>query len=144
MDIVTDGFGFMLSIGDLCWVPFTYTLQARYLAFHPTELSPVAIAGVLAVQAAGYYIFRASNSEKNDFRNGKNPKGRTVISPVEAQNQSLTRPLPSPTGLTSMQTKRGTKLLTSGWWGWSRHPNYFGDLIMAYVFSTSPLSTQND
>ena len=32
-----------------------------------------------------------------------------------------------------MQTKRGTKLLTSGWWGFSRHPNYFGDLIMACV-----------
>lgn len=23
-----------------------------------------------------------------------------------------------------MQTERGTKLLTSGWWGRSRHPNY--------------------
>lgn len=28
MDITTDGFGFMLAFGDLCWVPFTYTLQA--------------------------------------------------------------------------------------------------------------------
>ena len=27
MDITTDGFGFMLSFGDLCWVPFTYSLQ---------------------------------------------------------------------------------------------------------------------
>jgi delta14-sterol reductase len=26
--------------------------------------------------------------------------------------------------LTFMPTKRGTKLLTSGWWGRSRHPNY--------------------
>ena len=25
-----------------------------------------------------------------------------------------------------MQTKRGTKLLTSGWWGTLRHPNYLG------------------
>ena len=31
MDITTDGFGFMLAFGDLAWVPFTYTLQARYL-----------------------------------------------------------------------------------------------------------------
>ena len=29
MDITTDGFGFMLAFGDLCWVPFTYSLQAR-------------------------------------------------------------------------------------------------------------------
>lgn len=35
MDITSDGFGFMLVFGDLTWVPFTYTLQARYLADHP-------------------------------------------------------------------------------------------------------------
>jgi delta14-sterol reductase/lamin-B receptor len=29
MDITTDGFGFMLCFGDLSWVPFVYTLQAR-------------------------------------------------------------------------------------------------------------------
>ena len=35
MDIVHDGFGFMLAFGDLVWVPFTYSLQARYLVDHP-------------------------------------------------------------------------------------------------------------
>ena len=35
MDITTDGFGFMLVFGDLTWVPFTYSLQARYLVDHP-------------------------------------------------------------------------------------------------------------
>ena len=35
MDITTDGLGFMLVFGDLAWVPFTYCLQARYLADHP-------------------------------------------------------------------------------------------------------------
>ena len=35
MDIVHDGFGFMLAFGDLTWVPFTYSLQARYLVDHP-------------------------------------------------------------------------------------------------------------
>mmetsp|Transcript_13963 Transcript_13963/g.37827 ORF Transcript_13963/g.37827 Transcript_13963/m.37827 type:complete len:361 (-) Transcript_13963:827-1909(-) len=29
MDVTTDGFGFMLSFGDLAWVPFTYSLQVR-------------------------------------------------------------------------------------------------------------------
>lgn len=91
MDIVTDGFGYMLSIGDLCWVPFTYTLQARYLAFHPTYLSKEAIAGVLAVQAVGYYIFRASNGEKNDFRNGKNPKGTSLKTSRRSTRLKLTK-----------------------------------------------------
>lgn len=31
--------------------------------------------------------------------------------------------------LTYMKTERGTNLLTSGWWGKSRHPNYVRDLI---------------
>ena len=75
MDITTDGFGFMLAIGDLCWVPFVYSLQARYLAFHPVELGPLWTAAILVTNLIGYYIFRDANREKNDFRNGKNPKG---------------------------------------------------------------------
>lgn len=74
MDITSDGFGFMLAVGDLFWVPFTYTLQARYLAFHPVELGPVKTAAILILNCIGFYIFRDSNGEKNDFRNGKNPK----------------------------------------------------------------------
>jgi delta14-sterol reductase len=75
MDITTDGFGLMLSIGNLSWVPFVYSLQARYLAFHPVELGPAATLGVLLVNFVGYYIFRDANAEKNNFRNGHNPKG---------------------------------------------------------------------
>lgn len=112
MDITTDGFGFMLSVGDLHWVPFVYSLQARYLAFHPVELGPAGVAGVLATNALGYYIFRAANGEKNDFRNGRNPKN-----------------------LKYFTTESGSKLLTSGWWGFLRHPNYLGDLIMAISWS---------
>lgn len=74
MDITTDGFGFMLSVGDLVWVPFTYGLQARYLAFHPVRLGTVGVLAILAVQLVGAYIFRVSNSDKAAFRSGKNPK----------------------------------------------------------------------
>ncbi|TIB02372.1 hypothetical protein E3P94_01160 [Wallemia ichthyophaga] len=112
MDIVHDGFGYMLAFGDLTWVPFTYSLQARFLAYHPNILGPSGSAAIAALQLLGYYIFRTSNAEKNEFRNGKNPKN-----------------------LQYMQTKRGTKLLTTGWWGTLRHPNYLGDLIMALAWS---------
>lgn len=74
MDITTDGFGFMLAIGDLTWVPFVYSLQARYLVFRQIELGYALAAAILAVNGLGYYIFRAANGEKNDFRNGRNPK----------------------------------------------------------------------
>ncbi|EPQ54731.1 ERG4/ERG24 ergosterol biosynthesis protein [Gloeophyllum trabeum ATCC 11539] len=111
MDITTDGFGFMLAVGDLTWVPFTYSLQARYLAFQQVELGPIWTAAIIAVNGLGYWIFRDSNGEKNDFRNGQNPKN-----------------------LKYFETKRGTKLLTSGWWGLSRHPNYLGDWLMAVAW----------
>lgn len=37
---------------------------------------------------------------------------------------------PSVSHLKTLPTERGTKLLISGWWGMSRHINYFGDWIM--------------
>lgn len=48
MDIVHDGFGFMLVFGDLAWVPFTYSLQAYFLVGHPQHLGlPAAVAILL-------------------------------------------------------------------------------------------------
>ena len=76
MDITTDGFGYMLVAGDLLWVPFTYSLQARYLAFEHVELGGVGTGIVVLVAFTGYWIFRSANGEKNDFRNGRNPKSR--------------------------------------------------------------------
>lgn len=117
MDITTDGFGFMLAVGDLLWVPFVYSLQARYLAFHAVEFGPLAAFGIFSLNALGYYIFRDSNGEKNDFRSGRNPK-----------SVFITRGFPMLlTDLTDLQyitTESGSKLLISGWWGRSRHPNY--------------------
>ena len=80
MDITTDGFGFMLA-SAITWVPFTYTIQARYLLFNQIELGPIYTALIVSVNLLGYYIFRTANAEKNDFRNGKNPKSRCWSSP---------------------------------------------------------------
>lgn len=75
MDIITDGFGFMLAFGDLVWVPFIYSLQARYLSVHAVQLGASKVVMILMVQFLGYYIFRASNSQKGAFRaNPDDPK----------------------------------------------------------------------
>ncbi|EKG18219.1 Ergosterol biosynthesis ERG4/ERG24 [Macrophomina phaseolina MS6] len=115
MDVTTDGFGFMLCFGDLVWVPFLYSMQCRYLATHPVQLGAPGVVAVSAVFALGLYIFCAANEQKNVFR---------------------TRPDdPSVDGLAFIQTKRGTRLLTAGWWGLSRHINYFGDWLQSLPFS---------
>lgn len=54
MDIVHDGFGFMLAFGDLCWVPFTYSLQAYFLVSHPQELSNVAALVIILINGASF------------------------------------------------------------------------------------------
>ncbi|ORY80944.1 ergosterol biosynthesis ERG4/ERG24 [Protomyces lactucae-debilis] len=114
MDITTDGFGFMLAFGDLCWVPFVYSQQSRYLALHPVTLSWPILAAVVASQAIGFYLFRSANSQKDRFRND----------PTHASVKDLR----------FIQTQRGTKLLCDGWWGKARHINYLGDWIMAWSY----------
>ena len=114
MDITTDGFGFMLLFGDLAWVPFTYSVQARYLVKHDPHLSTTALAIILTLHVAGYIIFRGANGQKDAFR--RNPND------------------PALKHLSFLQTKRGTKLLTSGWWGFARKINYTGDYLMGLTW----------
>jgi delta14-sterol reductase len=71
--------------------------------------------GVLAVLLTGFTIFRLSNAEKNTFRTNPND--------------------PKVAHLTYIETKTGSRLLTSGWWGVARHINYFGDWIQAWPYS---------
>ncbi|MED6260706.1 hypothetical protein ATANTOWER_026801 [Ataeniobius toweri] len=115
MDLMHDGFGYMLAFGDLVWVPFTYTLQARYLVSHPKPLSLPLLTTIIILKIVGFYIFRKSNSEKNAFR--RNPSD------------------PRLSHLKTIPTATGKSLLVSGWWGVVRHPNYLGDLIMALAWS---------
>ena len=114
MDITTDGFGYMLAFGDMAWVPFTYSLQSRYLVNHDPHLSYMALSAILALHILGYCIFRGANGQKDAFRTNPND--------------------PKLAHLNFLQTKRGTKLLTSGWWGMARKINYTGDWIMGLTW----------
>ncbi|XP_040852810.1 delta(14)-sterol reductase LBR-like isoform X2 [Ochotona curzoniae] len=115
MDIIRDGFGFMLAFGDLVWVPFIYSFQAFYLVHHPNEVSWPVASFIIVLKLSGYVIFRCANSQKNAFR--KNPAD------------------PKLAHLKTIHTATGKSLLVSGWWGFVRHPNYLGDLIMALAWS---------
>jgi delta14-sterol reductase/lamin-B receptor len=110
MDITTDGFGFMLVFGDLAWVPFTYSIQARYLVHHDPQLSPLTLVLILVVYGIGFWIFRGANHEKDIFRKTTRPEDMAKYK--------------------VLNTQRGTALLLSGWWGLARKINYTGDWIM--------------
>lgn len=115
MDITRDGFGYMLAFGDLVWVPFLYTQQTRYLATHPQHLGTLGLVLVGAVLVAGFAIFRLSNLQKNTFR----------TNPEDPRNANVKY----------INTKTGSRLMISGWWGVSRHINYFGDWLQSFGYS---------
>ena len=66
MDVTTDGFGFMLAFGDLVWVPFTYSLQARYILEHPKALEGWFLVLILLIKVAGYTVFRGQGAAENE------------------------------------------------------------------------------
>lgn len=114
MDVIMDGFGFMLSFGDVVWVPHIYSVQSRYLAVFPLELGWSGMALVLGATAVGYSIFRGANNQKNRFRTDPNDPRVKHIKFIE--------------------TASGSKLMVSGWWGLARHINYLGDWIMSWSY----------
>ncbi len=111
-DIKHEKFGWMLCWGDLVWLPFTYTLQAQYLVHHTHDLPAWGIVAIVALNLAGYAIFRGANIQKHHFR--RDPNRSVWGKPAEY-----------------IKTAQGSLLLTSGWWGMARHMNYFGDLMIA-------------
>uniref|UniRef100_A0A7S3LQD1 Delta(14)-sterol reductase n=1 Tax=Aplanochytrium stocchinoi TaxID=215587 RepID=A0A7S3LQD1_9STRA len=116
MDITTDGFGWMLCFGDLAWVPFSYSLQARYIVENDSsdQMSTAVLAGIFTLNFVGYYIFRSANSQKDAFR--RDPNSEEVAH------------------LKTITTKTGRKLLVSGWWGLARKINYTGDWLMGLAW----------
>lgn len=110
MDIATDGFGFMLAFGDLAWLPWSYSLQCRYLSLagNAVDLSWLQTGSILALSFFGYYIFHSANQQKSDFKQGK----------LDHMN--------------SISTPTGSKLLADGWWKLSQHINYFGDWLIGW------------
>lgn len=72
------------------------------------------VAAICAFKVLGYTVFRGANGQKDTFR--KDPGHRSVRH------------------LKTLATKRGTKLIYSGWWGVARHINYTGDWLMGLAW----------
>uniref|UniRef100_UPI00398EAC15 delta(14)-sterol reductase LBR-like isoform X2 n=1 Tax=Pristiophorus japonicus TaxID=55135 RepID=UPI00398EAC15 len=114
-EIVNDTFGYIMTFGEMVWIPFTSSLQALYLVHHPQELSYLQVAIIIVIYAVGIFIYCHSNKQKNNFRR-------------DPQDVAFTN-------LETIDTGTGKKLLVSEWWGWLRHPNYLGDIIVHLAWS---------
>ncbi|XP_067831116.1 delta(14)-sterol reductase TM7SF2-like isoform X2 [Heptranchias perlo] len=114
-EITSDMFGYIMTFGEIVWIPFTSSLQAIYLLHHPQELTYLQVAIIVLIYAVGFFIYNRSNDQKNKFRS-------------HPQDVAFA-------GLETIDTNTGTKLLVSEWWGWLRHPNYLGDIVVHLAWS---------
>ncbi|RKF71161.1 7-dehydrocholesterol reductase [Golovinomyces cichoracearum] len=122
IDICHDHFGFYLAWGSFVWLPAIYTLQTQYLARYPVVLPNTVAVLFLFTGLSGYLLFRSVNHQKDLVRR---TKGECL---VWGKKPQLVR--------VKYRTKDGLEhdsiLLCSGWWGFARHFNYTGDLILSY------------
>ena len=77
---------------------------------HSSGLEHWQVIAICLLNGLGFMIFRGSNGEKDAFR-------RDPHAPEVAHLEYL-------------NTKRGTRLLVTGWWGMARKINYTGDWVM--------------
>lgn len=118
-----EGFGYY-AIGGMLLLPFIYSIPASYLSLKPDFMRLTTIKGepdymryalltvAMIVFLLGYWIYRGANNQKDRFRRQPNH--------------------PSFVDCDKISGPHSQRLLAGGWWGLVRHPNYLGDLMMAY------------
>ncbi|XP_018598132.2 delta(14)-sterol reductase isoform X2 [Scleropages formosus] len=109
-----DGIGFLMILGEYIWIPFYSSMPIYFLLHRPTQISPLSAVLICLMFAFGFVTYYMSNEQKSEFR--KNPNN------------------PSLAHLETIASPSGKKLLVSGWFGWVRHPNYLGDIMMTLAW----------
>ncbi|KAF5741628.1 7-dehydrocholesterol reductase [Tripterygium wilfordii] len=129
MDIAHDRAGFYICWGCLVWVPSIYTSPGLYLVNHPVNLGAqlatyILLAGILCI-----FINYDCDRQRQEFRrtNGKCLVWGKAPSKIVA---SYT---------TTSGEKKTSLLLTSGWWGLSRHFHYVPEISAAFFWTVPAL-----
>jgi delta24(24(1))-sterol reductase len=131
-DMFAERFGWMLSFWNLAGVPFLYATSPTYLVevgapASGLAASPLYAPALAAVLLAAYYVWDTAQSQKNHFRL---QDSGTVVNRWTFPRlpwQTLANPR-------FLQTARGSKLLTDGWWRYARKIHYTCDIVMALVW----------
>ncbi len=132
MDIMHDRAGFYICWGCLVWVPGIYTLPAMYLVNHPYHLPAVVAALIVILGVVSVMLNYFADAQRQKVRAtdgnckvwGKTPK--LIRAQYNDRNGEAKQSL----------------LLTSGWWGVSRHFHYLLEISLAF-FWTLPVLFSN-
>ncbi|CAG0886348.1 unnamed protein product [Darwinula stevensoni] len=124
LDIIYDRAGFYLCYGCLVFVPSIYAFSSYYFVAHPPLVSDVTAWVVFGLGIAFVLLNYKVDYEKQVF---KNTGGKCEIWGKPARYLEVEYS-------TTSGVKR-SKLLTSGFWGMSRHFNYVFELLAAYSWA---------
>ncbi|XP_051963648.1 delta(14)-sterol reductase TM7SF2 [Xyrauchen texanus] len=106
--------GFIMILGEFIWIPFFSSLPVYFLLQRPNHIHVLSAVPICLMFGIGFLIYYLSNEQKDGFR--RNPND------------------PAYASLRTIQSPSGHSLLASGWFGWVRHPNYFGDILMMFAW----------
>jgi 7-dehydrocholesterol reductase len=129
LDIMHDRAGFMICWGCLVWVPSIYTSPTLYLVNHPNQLGLFWGTAIFLAGSLSILINYLADRQRQQVR-AKNGACRIWGSKpnlIQAVYQTETG-----------ETKQ-TLLLTSGWWGLSRHFHYIPELSAAFFWALPAL-----
>lgn len=131
LDIMHDRAGYYICWGCLVWVPGIYTSPTLYLVNHPNHLGlPLALT-IFTLGATSIMINYFADRQRQKVREsegkcnvwGKKPS-------VMVANY-----------VTTQGEKKQNLLLSSGWWGISRHFHYVPEILGAFFWSVPALFT---
>jgi hypothetical protein len=118
-DVYIEKFGWQLCWGDMAWMPFVCSTCAYFLVtdIH-YELPRWAIAVICGMWICGHILERLSTAQKDAFK--RDPNQKTFLFGLIKQDY--------------IDAGNNKKILCSGLWGMSRHPNYCGELMNSLSF----------
>lgn len=125
IDIIVDRAGFYTTWGCLVFIPSLYTYVSMFLIKHPVHLGPSLSCVILAVGLASICYNYIIDLQRTNVRetNGNCQIWGKKAETIRAEYQLATG------------ERKTNLLLVSGWWGVSRHFNYFLELILAFAWT---------
>ncbi|KAI4523276.1 ERG4/ERG24 ergosterol biosynthesis protein [Schizophyllum commune Loenen D] len=131
-DMYHEKWGFMVIFWNFAGVPFSYVYSVVYMASHdPSKYhfsTPVYVLLYTTLLLA-YYCFDTAMAQKSHFK-----MQQQGITPDKFRRAFPQLPWNTVENPTYIQTAHGNKLLTSGFWAYSRKPNYVADWIQSFTW----------
>ncbi|XP_026886923.2 delta(14)-sterol reductase TM7SF2 isoform X1 [Electrophorus electricus] len=113
-EFTEESVGFLMILGEYIWIPIFSSLPIYFLLHRPNHIDFLSAIPILLLFGIGFLFYYLSNEQKSGFR--KNPNN------------------PAYAHLKVIESPSGENLMVSGWFGWVRHPNYLGDILMMFAW----------